>query len=81
MKSKKTSHNRIVYAAPLWGLDSEKPQSGYALCDVFLRHIFTVAGMLRIPLSQPQKRRIQPERYVTFALRFTEKYTKINLTE
>jgi hypothetical protein len=33
----------------------------------FLRHIFAVAGMLRIPLSQPQKRHIQPERYVQFA--------------
>ena len=28
-------------------------------------HIFVVAGMLRIPLSQPQKHRIQPERYAT----------------
>jgi hypothetical protein len=27
------------------------------------RHIFAVAGMLRIPLSQPQKCHIQPERY------------------
>jgi hypothetical protein len=38
-------------------LASEKPQSGYALCGIFLRHIFAVAGMLRIPLSQLQKRR------------------------
>jgi hypothetical protein len=36
----------------------EKTQSGYALCAFFLRHIFAVAGMLRIPLSQLQKRRI-----------------------
>jgi len=28
-----------------------------------LRHIFAVAGTLRVPLSQPQKRHIQPERY------------------
>jgi len=34
-----------------------KQQSGCALCAVFLHHIFAVAGMLRIPLSQPQKRR------------------------
>jgi hypothetical protein len=27
------------------------------LCVVFLRHIFAVAGTLRVPLSQPQKRR------------------------
>jgi hypothetical protein len=45
-KTRQTTHNRIVYAAPLWGLGSEKPQSGLALCGVFLRHIFTVAGML-----------------------------------
>ena len=39
--------------AVLGGSGCKKPQSGYALCGVFLRHIFTVAGMLRIPLSQP----------------------------
>jgi hypothetical protein len=50
-------------------LGYEKPQSGCALCAVFLRHIFAVAGMLRIPLSQPQKRHIQPERYTTFGLK------------
>jgi hypothetical protein len=26
-------------------------------------HIFAVAGTLRVPLSQPQKRHIPPERY------------------
>jgi hypothetical protein len=41
----------------------EKPQSACGLCAFFLRHIFAVVGMLRIPLSQPQKRHIQPERY------------------
>jgi hypothetical protein len=41
-------------------------QSGCALCAFFLRHIFAVAGNLRFPLSQPQKRHIQPERYVPF---------------
>jgi len=30
------------------------------------RHIFAVAGTLRVPLSQLQKRHIQPERYTTF---------------
>jgi hypothetical protein len=40
------------------GLAYEKPQPGYALCGVFLRHIFAVAGNLRFPLSQLQKRRI-----------------------
>jgi hypothetical protein len=43
-------------------LGYEKPQSAYGLCAVFLRRIFAVAGMLRIPLSQPQNRHIQPER-------------------
>ena len=44
--------NGIRFAA-FGSSGSEKPQSGYALCGVFLCHIFTVAGMLRIPLSQP----------------------------
>jgi hypothetical protein len=48
---------------PLGGSGYEKPQSAYGLCVVFLRHIFAVAGTLRVPLSQPQKRHIQPERY------------------
>jgi hypothetical protein len=51
------------------GSGYEKPQSGYALCVVFLRHIFAVAGTLRVPLSQPQKRHIQPERYATLPLK------------
>jgi hypothetical protein len=62
-----TSHNRSVYASPpVGGSGSEKPQSAYGLCAVFLHHIFAVAGNLRFPLSQPQKRHIQPERYVQF---------------
>jgi hypothetical protein len=48
--------------AAVGGSGYEKKQSGYALCVFFLRHIFAVAGNLRFPLSQPQKRRIQPER-------------------
>jgi hypothetical protein len=36
-------------------------------------HIFAVAGTLRVPLSQPQKRHIQPERYAPFS--------KIDLTK
>jgi hypothetical protein len=62
-----TSHNRTVYAAPaVAGLAGEKTQSACGLCAFFLRHIFAVAGMLRIPLSQPQKRHIQPERYAKY---------------
>jgi hypothetical protein len=53
------------------GSGYEKPQSAYALCAVFLRHIFAVAGTLRVPLSQPQKRHIQPERFVPFVLNFS----------
>jgi len=34
-----------------------------ALYGVLLHHSFVVAGTLRVPLSQPQNRRIQPERY------------------
>jgi len=36
-----------------------------ALCGILLRHIFAVAGTLRVPSSQPQKLHIQPERYTT----------------
>jgi hypothetical protein len=64
-----TAHNRSVYASGAVAPSGyEKTQSGYALCVFFLRHIFAVAGMLRIPLSQPQKRHIQPERYVQYGL-------------
>jgi len=48
-----------------------------ALCGVLLHHNFTVAGTLRVPLSQPQNRRIQPERYVQWmliCLIFLDKY-------
>jgi hypothetical protein len=62
-----TSPNRTVYASGAVAPSGfEKPQSAYGLCAVFLRHIFAVAGNLRFPLSQPQKRYIQPERYAPF---------------
>jgi hypothetical protein len=35
-------------------------------------HIFAAAGTLRVPLSQPQKRHIPPERYVTWHQIFLE---------
>jgi len=41
-----------------------------ALYGILLHHNFAVAGTLRVPLSQSQNRRIQPERYVQFALIF-----------
>jgi len=39
-----------------------------ALCGILLHHSFAVAGTLRVPFSQPQNRRIQPERYVKYGL-------------
>jgi hypothetical protein len=62
---KKTSHNRTVYAAPaVAGLVFRSLGHCAALhSHAHSRHIFAVAGNLRFPLSQPQKRHIQPERY------------------
>jgi hypothetical protein len=51
-----TAHNRTVYASGAVAPSGyEKPQSGYALGAVFLRHIFAVAGMLRIPFIATAK--------------------------
>jgi hypothetical protein len=36
-------------------------------------HIFAVAGTLRVPLSQPQKRHIQPERSAQFGPNLVDK--------
>ena len=55
-----TAHNRIVYASALERLEFRSARS--LRSHASLHHIFVIAGMLRIPLSQPQKRRIQPER-------------------
>jgi len=52
---------------PLRGLGvpfARSPKGSHA----HFTHIFAVAGTLRVPLSQPQKRRIQPKRYVPFGL-------------
>jgi hypothetical protein len=71
---KKTAYNRSVYASPpVGGSGYKKPQSAYGLCAVFLRHIFAVTGNLRFPLSQLQKRHIQPERYATYRLKLVGK--------
>ncbi|GHU59696.1 hypothetical protein FACS189444_5450 [Spirochaetia bacterium] len=53
-----TAHNIRYTLRRGSGLAYEKTQSAYGLCAFFLRHIFAVAGNLRFPLSQPQKRRI-----------------------
>jgi hypothetical protein len=64
--AKKTAYNRTVYAAPaVAGLVFRSLGHSAALhSHAHSRHIFAVAGNLRFPLSQPQKRHIQPERYV-----------------
>jgi hypothetical protein len=65
-----TAYNRTVTASPpVGGSGYEKTQSGYALCGFFCSHIFAVAGTLRVPLSQPQKRQLQPERYVPVCIK------------
>jgi hypothetical protein len=57
--------------AARWAARATKNRSrANALYAVFLRHIFAVAGTLRVPLSQPQKRRIQPERYAKLRPKF-----------
>jgi hypothetical protein len=57
-----------------------KSCSGFALCTIFLRHIFAVAGTLRVPLSQQQKRHLPPERYMPFALNLVKKNQKTRKT-
>jgi hypothetical protein len=56
-------------------LGSKKPQSGYALCGVFLRHILARRNASHCFMGGP-KRHIQPERYVQLRLKFVEKYTE-----
>jgi hypothetical protein len=61
-----TAHNRTVYASPpVGGSASEKPQSGYAICGVFLRHILARRNAAHCFMGGP-KRHIQPGRYATF---------------
>jgi hypothetical protein len=57
-KQNPTLHNTRYTLRRSSGLATEKTQSAYGLCAFFIRHIFAVAGMLRIPLSQLPKRRI-----------------------
>jgi len=53
---------------------TQKRSRACALCAFLFRHIFAVAGTLRVPLSQPQKRHIQPERYAPY---FQKGYSKL----
>jgi hypothetical protein len=57
-----TAFNRSVYAHRRSGAGSEKPQSGCALCGVFLRHILARRKPTVCFMGGP-KRHIQPERY------------------
>jgi len=62
-----TAFNRSVCASPPSA--ARVPQNtsrANALYGVLLHHSFAVAGTLRVSLSQPQNRRIQPERYMPF---------------
>jgi hypothetical protein len=70
MKAIFTAHNRSVYASPpVGGSGSEKPQSAYGLCGVFLRHILARRNATHCFMGGP-KRHIQPERYATLVLNF-----------
>ena len=62
--------NGIRYAAYSAARATQNTSRRKRLCGVFLRHIFAVAGMLRIPLSQPQKRRIPRTLCASFAKTF-----------
>jgi hypothetical protein len=63
-----TAHNRTVSASPpVGGSASKKPQSGYALCGVFLRHILARRNATHCFMGGP-KRQIQPERYAKFGM-------------
>jgi hypothetical protein len=68
-----TAHNRSVYAAPaVAGLASIRlGQSPTAPSHASLRHIWA-ARKPTVCFIVPPKRRKQPERYVPFALKFSE---------
>jgi hypothetical protein len=65
-----TAHNRIVYASPpVGGSGYEKPQLGYALCAVFLRHIWGGGHCFAKPYYPPQTS-YTAERYAKCPLKF-----------
>jgi hypothetical protein len=71
-----TSPNRLyLLAAKAAGL-RKTAVGATRLCAVFLRHIFAAAETLRVSLSQPQKRQIQPERYVQLGTKIATVYKK-----
>jgi hypothetical protein len=68
-----TSHNRIVCASGAKAPSAyEKPQSALRAFVRFFSGTFFCARetAARFPLSGAKKRRIQPERYMPFALKF-----------
>jgi hypothetical protein len=78
MKRGKTAHNRTVYASPpVGGLGFRSPRSVATLLPTaHSTHSLSALEMLRISLSGPPNRRIQPERYVQLPLKLVKKYTK-----
>jgi hypothetical protein len=68
IKTIPTSPNRTVYASPPVGGSGFRYARSATPPTLRSTHIFAVAGNLRFPLSQPQKRHIQPERYVQLCL-------------
>ena len=59
MEYGQTAHNtRYTLRRHTAARVTKKPSRACAFGGFFLRHIFAVAGTLRVPLSQPQKRRI-----------------------
>jgi len=51
---------------------TKKRSRACALCAFFLRHIFCALELLRNSFIAHKKRRIQPERYVKYGLKWFE---------
>jgi hypothetical protein len=73
-KTEATAHNRTVYASGAVAPSGFRFARSATPPTLNSTHIFAVAGNLRFPLSQPQKRHIQPERYVQYALKYFKKF-------
>jgi hypothetical protein len=74
-----TAHNRSVYASPPLAARATVllGRSAYGLAPTQnLRHSLSALEMLRISLSGPPNRHIQPERYAKLRLNFFERNYK-----
>jgi hypothetical protein len=71
-----TAHNGTVCASAPFGRSGGSVRLGRCAPTAHSAHIFAVAGNLRFPLSQPQKRRIPPERYAQFWQKVIKKFDK-----